>query len=174
MRPRTRHTDALETEPLLLLMDAPARVARWTAWLFLAVLAAALVFACTVRLPETVSASFVLEPGQGHDPLVRLTVPESAFPRLKPGQEARLSYNAYPSQRYGSAVAILEHISPAALDSQEGTGLPATAILQAGPRGHPLEPQPGMRGEAQIIVGRNTLLERLFGFPHGTPDQIRR
>ncbi len=171
MRPRTHPTDSLETQPLLLPTDVPARVASWTGWLFLAVFAAGIVFACAVRLPETVSAPFVLEPGQGADPIVRLTVPESAFVRLKPGQEVRLRYNAYPYQRYGSALAILDHISPASVDSPGGSGLSATGILQTGPAGHLVEPRPGMRGEARIIIARRTLLKKVLQ-NYGTPRQL--
>ena len=174
MRPRTHPSDSLETQALLLPTDVPARVAGWTAWLFLAVFAAGIVFACTVRLPETVSASFVLEPGQGADPSVRLTVPESAFARLKPGQEVRLRYNAYPYQRYGSAAAILDRITPAAVDGAGGSALPATGILQAGPPGHIIEPQPGMRGKARIVIGRRTLLQRVLEPLGGTPDRVRK
>jgi multidrug efflux pump subunit AcrA (membrane-fusion protein) len=174
MRPRTHPTDSLETQPLLLPTDVPARVASWTAWLFLAVFAAAIVFACTVRLPETVSASFVLEPGQGSDQLVRLTVPESAFARLKPGQEVRLRYNAYPYQRYGSAAAILDRITPAAVDSALHSAVHATGILQAGPAGHTVEPRPGMRGEARILIGRKTLFQKVLEPLSGMPDRDRR
>ena len=134
MRPRAHPTDSLETQALLLPTDVPARVASWTTWLFLAVFAAGIVFASTVRLPETVSASFVLEPGQGADPSVRLTIPESAFARLKVGQELRLRYNAYPYQRYGSAAATLDRISPAAVDGPGGSALSATGKAPVVPR----------------------------------------
>ncbi len=159
MRPRKHPTDSLETEPLLLPTDAPARVAKWTAWLFLGVFGAGIVFACTVRLPETISAPFVLEPVEGAEPRAQLTIPESTFARLKRGQEVRLRYNAYPYQRYGSAAAILDRISPVAVDTQSST-IEATALLQAGPAGHVIEPQLGMRGEAQIVIARRTLLEK--------------
>jgi membrane fusion protein len=172
MRPRAQPTDSLETQALLLPTEVPARVAGWTAWLFLAVFAAGIVFACTVRLPETVSASFVLEPGQGADPSVRLTVAESAFARLKVGQEVRLRYNAYPYQRYGSAAATLDRISPVAVDRAEGSALPATGILNAGPAGHIVEPQPGMRGEARIVIGRRTLLQKVLEPLSGTPGHV--
>ncbi len=172
MRPRTHTTDSLETQPLLLPTDVPARVASWTAWLFLAVFAAGIVFACTIRLPETVSAPFVLEPGQGAEPSVRLTVPESAFARLKPGQEVRLRYGAYPYQRYGSAAATLDRISPAAVDGAEGSAVPATGMLQAGPAGHRIEPRPGMRGEARIVIGRRTLLQKALEPLNGAPGHV--
>ena len=162
---RTRPTESLETQALLLPADVPARVASWAGWLFLAVFAAGVVFACTVRVPETISAPFVLEAGESADPVARLTVPESAFARLKPGQELRLRYNAYPYQRYGSAAAVLERISQAAVDSAGDAGLPATAILKAGPAGHIVAPQPGMRGEARIVIGRRTLLQRFLEPP---------
>jgi hypothetical protein len=172
MRPRAHPTDSLETQALLLPTEVPARVASWTAWLFLAVFAAGIVFACTVRLPETVSAPFVLEPGPGADPLVRLAVPESAFARLKAGQEVRLRYGAYPYQRYGSAAAILDRISPAAVESAEGSAVPATGILQAGTAGHIIEPRPGMRGEARIVIGRRTLLQKILKPLSRTPDRV--
>ncbi len=173
MRPRTHPTDALETQPLLLPADVPARVASWTGWLLLAVFAAAIVFGGAVRLPETVSASFVLEagPGQGARPLVRLTIPESAFARLKPGQEVRLRYNAFPYQRYGSAAAILDHVSPSAVEGTTGPAIPATGTLQAGPAGHVIEPRPGMRGEACIVIERRTLLQKVFEPLSSAPDR---
>ncbi len=174
MRPRTHPSDSLESQPLLLPADVPARVASWTGWLFLAVFAAVIVFACTVRLPETISASFVLEagPGQGADPSVRLTVPESAFARLKPGQEVRLRYNAYPYQRYGSAAAILDQISLGTVDSGGTSAIAATGTLQAGPAGHIVKPRPGMRGEACIVIERRTLLQRVLEPLSAAPDRV--
>ncbi len=174
MRPHAHPTDSLETQPLLLPAHVPARVAGWMAWLFLAVFAAAILVACTVRLPETVSVSFVLVPGDGADPLVQLTVPESAFARLVPGQEVRLRYNAYPYQRYGAAAATLQRISPAAVESAEGPALPATAMLQPGPAGHIVEPKPGMRGEARIVIGRQTLLQKVLAPMGGPPAGARK
>ncbi len=162
MNPRRPPTDSLENQPLLLPADVPARVARWMAWLLLAIFAAAITFACAVRLPETVAAGFVLEPAQGVDPVVRLTVPESALSRLTPGQEVRLSYDAYPSQRYGSAVATLNHIGPAQVVNPGGSLFSATGTLQPGPAGHVVEPRPGLHGQARIVLGRRTLLQRFL------------
>ena len=171
MRPRRHPTDSLETEPLLLPTDAPARVAKWTAWLFLGVFGAGIVFACTVRLPETISVPFVLQSIEGAEPRAQLMVPESAFPRVKRGQEVRLRYNAYPYQRYGSTAAVLDHISPVAVDVQSST-IEATALLQAGPAGHGIEAQPGMRGEAQIVIARRTLLEKALEPMSGSPKPV--
>lgn len=140
--------------------DVPARVASWTAWILLAMFAAAILFAVAVRLPETVPAVFVLEAREGAEPWVRLIIPEPAFARLRPGQEVRLHYYAYPHQRHGWAAATLDKVNPAGVDRPEGSGITATATLQAGPAGHRIEPHPGMRGEAQILMGRRTLLQR--------------
>jgi multidrug efflux pump subunit AcrA (membrane-fusion protein) len=170
MRVRSHNTEALEKEALLMPADVPARVATWTGWLLLAVFAAAVAFACTVRLPETFPAAFVIEPGPAGAPVARLSIPESAFPRLTPGQVVRLRYNAYPSQRYGSTVAVLQQVSPAAQDNGAGSALSAIAIPKPGPAGHAIQPQQGMRGEARILIARRTLLAKLITPSGQAPD----
>jgi multidrug efflux pump subunit AcrA (membrane-fusion protein) len=89
MNRRTRQTELLENEPALLPADPPARVARWTAWLLLGLFAAAIAFAGLVRLPEVVSATFVLEPEEGADPIQAPIAAEVAAVRVREGQEVK-------------------------------------------------------------------------------------
>ncbi len=164
MNRRIRPTESLESEPALLPTDPPARVARWTAWLLLGLLATAGAFACLVRLPEVVSVPFVLELEGGVDArlVARLSVPETVFPRLKLGQELHLRYNAYPSERYGSFPAVLESVSPVAAAGPDGPAFQATGGLQPPPAGSRVKAKAGMRGEARIVVQRQTILERVL------------
>lgn len=82
---------ASDIEPLdqpsgLLPTDPPARGARWAAWLLLGLTLAALVFATTVRLPETVVADCTLVPVEGVDPLQAPIAGELAAILAREGQ----------------------------------------------------------------------------------------
>jgi membrane fusion protein len=79
----------LGRESLLLPVDPPARVACCTAWLLLAIFAAALVFVGFVELPEVVTASFVLESEEGTDPIQAPLAAELAAVRVREGQEVK-------------------------------------------------------------------------------------
>jgi multidrug efflux pump subunit AcrA (membrane-fusion protein) len=288
MTPRRFHTTSLEQPSALLPTNAPARAARWTAWLLLGVFAAAVAFVCLVKLPEGVLVPFQLEPEAGahsvlaplagevaavrvhegqevkagdellalrsdevrnwqlslrqaradrrvlaerppkpgadqaaevekieaqvatlekqlehcdgetfsmrapYDAIVlslhqrdagslvntgselcelvragdrlraRLSIPERGLARLQPGHVVLLRFEAYPYERYGSVPAVLVWISPVGVMGPEGTTFPATAKLGAAPAQSRVKPGLGMRGQAHILVGRRTLLEKFL------------
>jgi len=92
----------------------------------------------------------------------RLDVPESGVSRLRPHQQVRLLFDAFPYQRYGVARGTLDWISPAAVARQEGSEFVAVASLErpvivAGGNTWPL--RAGMKGEARVTIGRRALLE---------------
>ena len=91
MNSRPPHTVSLEEESPLLPVDPPARIARWTAWLVLMCFVGAVAFACLVKLPEVVSASFVLDPEEGADPIQAPLAGELAAVRVREGQEVKAS-----------------------------------------------------------------------------------
>lgn len=98
-------------------------------------------------------------------PHARLTVQESALPRLKVGQRVRFFLDAYPYQRYGAVNAKLDWISPSAVSTAEGSRFVALASLdeaRKSKRAQPLSLRVGMRGQARIVVGKRTLIESLF------------
>lgn len=80
---------SLEQECSLLPTDRPAQVARWTAWLLLAMFAAAVAFAWLVKLPEVVTAPFVLEPEEGADPIQAPLAAELAVVHVREGQKVK-------------------------------------------------------------------------------------
>ncbi|MGI8436613.1 MAG: HlyD family secretion protein [Chthoniobacterales bacterium] len=98
-------------------------------------------------------------------PRARLTVQESALPRLKVGQRVRFFLDAYPYQRYGTVDAKLDWISPSTVTTPEGPRFVALASLDdktlAG-RKRPVALRVGMRGEARIVVGKRTMIESVF------------
>ena len=288
MTPRRFHTTSLEQPSALLPTNAPARAARWMAWLLLGVFAAVVAFVCLVKLPEGVMVPFQVEPEDGtrsiqaplageiaavrvhegqevkageellalrsdeirnwqlrllqaradrralvegptktgadqaveaekleaqvatlekqlencdgeilsvrapYDAVVlslrqrdpgalvntgselcqlvrsgdrlraRLSIPERGLARLQPGQPVLLRFEAYPYERYGSVPAVLDWISPVGVMGPEGTTFPATAKLGAAPAQGRLKPGLGMSGQAHILVGRRTLLEKFL------------
>lgn len=84
-----RSPDPFDRESALLPKDAPARVARWTGWLLLALAAFVAAFATVFRLPETVVAPFVLVPAEGTDPLRAPQAGELAAVRVQAGQSVQ-------------------------------------------------------------------------------------
>ncbi len=98
-------------------------------------------------------------------PRARLTVQESALPRLKVGQRVRFFLDAYPYQRYGAVNAKLDWISPSAVSTPQGPRFVALASLDEAmgtKRKQPLSLRVGMAGAARIVVGKRTLIESLF------------
>jgi multidrug efflux pump subunit AcrA (membrane-fusion protein) len=92
--------------------------------------------------------------------VARPTLPEKALPRLRSGQTLRLRYDAYPYQRYGSVPATLEWLSPAAISGANGATFQARCKFQPAQTSGWIQPRVGMRGEARILVGRRTVLQR--------------
>ncbi|MEO8216419.1 MAG: HlyD family efflux transporter periplasmic adaptor subunit [Acidobacteriota bacterium] len=95
----------------------------------------------------------------------RLLLPENGLSRLKPGQQVRYFFDAFPYQRYGVASGILNWISQAAVTGSDGTHFVARATIdhaefKAGGERRPVTP--GMQGEARIVVGRRALIEYAF------------
>ena len=95
----------------------------------------------------------------------RLSLDEPGMPRLAVGDRVRFFAEAFPYQRYGTVTGHLDWLSPAAVKSAQGehfvgyASLDHDAFIVHGVA-HPL--QPGMKGEAHIIVGSRTLLEYAF------------
>jgi multidrug resistance efflux pump len=115
----------------------------------------------------------VLQPGQelcqlariGSEPRARMLLVESGMSRLATGQNARLFFDAYPYQRYGTLTGTVDWISPAAVTDTDGTGFIATAPLDERAirvRGVPQPVRVGMTGEARITTGSNALIEYAF------------
>ncbi len=97
-------------------------------------------------------------------PHARLLPAEAGLSKLAVGQQARLFFDAFPYQRYGTVSARLDWVSPSAVSSPEGSHFVASASLEEGASGRrkPLPVRVGMKGEARIVVGKRTLIEYAF------------
>lgn len=102
-------------------------------------------------------------------PNVELSVPTTAAAFLKPGQEVRLSIDAFPYQTYGTVVAHIATISKAAVTRQGPNG-PMPVYLVSATLSEPWvvafgqrQPLlPGMTLSARIITQKRSLIEWLF------------
>ena len=94
----------------------------------------------------------------GH-PRARLSLPEAGVPRLRAGLPIRLFFAAFPYQRHGAVPAQLTWISPAPVTEEGGRRFVGVADLLPGNRGS-LAVRVGMVGEARMLIGRRTVLER--------------
>ena len=98
-------------------------------------------------------------------PRVRLLLEEAGVPKLVPGQNMRLFFEAFPYQRYGTITGKLDWISPAAVNSSEGQRFTGRATLDQTAfrtRGQERPLRVGMKGEARLLVGSRTLVEYAF------------
>jgi hemolysin D len=93
-------------------------------------------------------------------PTIRLFLPETGLPRLRVGQPLQLRFVAFPYQRYGIMQARLDWVSPAAVNGSGGPAFEARATLMPSIAQNRIALSIGMRGEARIVVGHRTLLEK--------------
>lgn len=94
-----------------------------------------------------------------------LTVPQSGVGRLKLGQGVKLLYEAFPYQRYGVRYGTVRWVSPASVMVEDSAAFHAfvdiadeAVVVEGQPR--PLKA--GMRGAAQVVVGRMPLIAYAF------------
>lgn len=100
----------------------------------------------------------------------RLQLPEAALPRLQVHQRVRLQFDAYPVQRYGSVDAEVQWLGPEPLVSMEISAFVADASIHAADT---RKLQVGMRGQARVVVGQRTLLERGLDALRGVGERLR-
>lgn len=103
---------------------------------------------------------------------VRLDLQQSALPKLKPGQPVRLFLDAYPYQRYGTLTGRLTWITPTAVAHPTGRRFEALAEVNPAETASTVTLGVGMTGEARILVGARTLLERMLDPIKGLGEQL--
>ena len=110
-------------------------------------------------------------------PRAKLLLKEQGLPRLTKKQTARLFFDAYPYQRYGSVMGALDWVSPAAVRTAEGAHFVALVSMNQDSilvDGKPRPLQVGMEGEARIVVGSRLLIEFAFEPIRELRENIRR
>ena len=98
-------------------------------------------------------------------PRARIRIPETAIPKAKEGRPAKLYFDAFPYQRYGTISGHISHTSASAVQTEEGpvfVGLIDLDRYAFNDRDGESPVLIGMAGEARISVGRRTLIEYAF------------
>jgi membrane fusion protein len=94
-----------------------------------------------------------------------LTVPQSGLALVRPGQDVKLRYDAFPYERFGVRSGIVRWIGPESVAPGETATFRAfvdldQASISVGQRPHSLEV--GMGGRADVLVGRRSLASYAF------------
>jgi membrane fusion protein len=94
-----------------------------------------------------------------------LTVPQAALGRIQPGLGVKLLYEAFPYQRYGVRYGTVRWVSPSSVLVNDTpvfrvlVDIVDDAILV---QGQPRPLMAGMRGKAEVVVGRTSVLGYVF------------
>lgn len=94
-----------------------------------------------------------------------LSVPETGIGRLKLDQGVKLKYDAFPFQRHGVKYGRLSWLSPARGEGESQGSFKARveladkAVLLSG---QPRQLAPGLSGQAEIVIGKRSLLSYIF------------
>lgn len=86
-----------------------------------------------------------------------LRLPQRGLAQLRPGQTARLMYDAFPYQRYGLRYGTVTWVSPTSTPGADGT-FRVRAALDPSSATTPRPLAAGMSGRATIVVGRRRLV----------------
>jgi HlyD family type I secretion membrane fusion protein len=94
-----------------------------------------------------------------------LAIPPARIGRISSEQRVKLLYDAFPYQRYGIKHGTVRWVSPASVGGADGPAFrilvdPDESALFADGQDRPL--RAGMGGQAQIVVGRRSLLHYAF------------
>lgn len=101
----------------------------------------------------------------GDRPLAAIQLPQTGLDRVVPGQEARLFFDAFPYQRYGTIPVQIDWVSPSAVirgDTQQFAARAPLLRVDFEKAGRHIPVRVGMVGVARIRVGENTLMESVF------------
>jgi len=108
----------------------------------------------------------IAEMACGGEPLqAELTVPEAGIGRLKMDQGVKLKYDAFPYQRFGVKGGKLSWVSPSSIEGPNGATFKARVEIadkEMIVKGQPQRLAPGMSGQAEIVVGKRSLISFAF------------
>ena len=94
-----------------------------------------------------------------------LTVPQSGLGLIKAGQGVKLLYDAFPYQRYGVRGGEIRWVSPASVSVAATSAFLARADIDRSQiivNGQARALTPGMAGQAQVVVGKRSLISFAF------------
>lgn len=142
-------------------LELPSGWLRWSFRLLLVALAAGLVFLGTADVAERVAgAAEVGTGGNGGSARARVVLPGAAADRVVPGMEGRLRLDARPGEELPIRVVAVRNTGPASARRTVAEVEVADRSIEVDGGSVPL--RAGMRGTAEIVVGRQPLLYGLM------------
>ena len=93
---------------------------------------------------------------------LRLSLPAPTVPQVAPGQEARISVDAFPYQTYGTLPARIERVTEATTPGGEFTAIASLGATRVTAYGVARPLRPGMKVTARIRTARRTLAQWLL------------
>lgn len=96
-----------------------------------------------------------------------LSLPEAGLGKLRLEQGVKLKYDAFPYQRFGVKYGRVAWVSPASSAGENGAGQSFKARVELADRemllqGQPKPLLPGMSGQADIVIGKRSLVSYIF------------
>jgi membrane fusion protein len=88
-------------------------------------------------------------------------VPQAGLPQIRPGQQVKLRYDAFPYQRYGVRFGKVRWVGPSGVGARDSGSFRALVDLDQDSirvRGQSRALQAGMQGQADVVVGRRSLV----------------
>jgi membrane fusion protein len=101
----------------------------------------------------------------GHRLEAEFALPQSGMPLVRPGQQVKLRFDAFPYQRYGVQLGTVRWLGPAGLGGADTTAFRAIVDMRGDSirvRGQPRPLLAGMGGRADVVVGRRSLVSYAF------------
>jgi membrane fusion protein len=99
------------------------------------------------------------------EPLVGdLSIAQTGVARIRVGQSVKLRYDAFPYQRFGVQAGTVRWVGPVGGGGGADGARDFRALVDVGTpsivvNGKPQPLQPGLRGKADVVVGRRTLID---------------
>ena len=93
---------------------------------------------------------------------LRLTLPARTIPQVAPGQEARVSVEAFPYQTYGTVPARIVRVTEASVPGGDFVALASLGVRSVRAYGVERPLRPGMKVTARIRTDRRTLVQWLL------------
>lgn len=94
-----------------------------------------------------------------------LNVPVAGMGKLTTGQGVKLKYDAFPYQRYGVGHGRIAWLSPAAVETNDGSSFKSHVEIADSEmlvQGQSRQLLAGMSGKAEIVIGNRSLIEYVF------------
>jgi membrane fusion protein len=97
----------------------------------------------------------------GHRLEAEFSLPQSGVPMVRPGQQVKLRFDAFPYQRFGVHFGTVRWLGPTGMMGGDSTAFRALIDLRGDSirvRGQPRPLLAGMGGLADVVVGRRSLV----------------